>query len=79
MRGTLAELTAWAQEREVRGEVSLVVAGADPADVDPEDLVAEVRRRVEAGERLKDAAKAVAAAHGVPARGLYDAAVRAPH
>ena len=78
VRGTLAELTAWAQEREVRGEVSLVVAGAQPADVDPEDLVAEVRRRVEAGERLKDAAKAVAAAHGVPARGLYDAAVRAP-
>ena len=33
----------------------------------------------EAGERLKDAAKAVAAAHGVPARGLYDSAVRGPH
>ncbi len=79
VRGTLAELTAWAQEREVRGEVSLVVAGADPADVDPEDAGGEVRRRVAAGERLKDAAKAVAAAHGVPARGLYDAAVRAPH
>ena len=63
----------------MRGEVTVVVGGADPADVDPEELVAEVRRRVAAGERLKDAAKAVAGAHGVPARGLYDAAVRASH
>ena len=75
VRGSLAELVAWAGGREVRGEVSLVVAGADPAEADPEALVAEVLRRAAEGERLKDAAKAVASARGVAARDLYDAAL----
>ncbi len=77
VRGTLAGLAAWAQEREVRGEVSLVVAGAPEVEADPAELVAQVVRRSADGERLKDAAKAVAAANGVPARELYDAALRA--
>jgi len=78
VRGTLAELVGWAGGREVRGEVSLVVAGADPPATDPQQLVAEVLRRAHDGERLKDAAKAVAAASGVPARDLYDAALAGP-
>ncbi len=77
VRGTLAELTTWAQEREVRGEVSLVVAGVPETDADPAELVALVVRRAAEGERLKDAAKAVAAAHGVPVRELYAAALTA--
>jgi 16S rRNA (cytidine1402-2'-O)-methyltransferase len=78
-REPLAELAAWAASGAVLGEVTLVVAGA-PAPEPPSDLaelVAEVRRRVGAGERLKDAAAAVAAGTGVRKRDLYDAATRA--
>lgn len=75
LRGTLAELAAHTAEHEVLGEVAIVVAGADTVEADPEDLVAEVLRRTEAGERMKDAAKAVArGASGVGARELYDGA-----
>ncbi len=74
-RGRLTELAAWA-EADVRGEITVVVGGAPPPDLpDPADLVPAVRKRVAAGERLKDAAAAVAAEHGVPARALYNAAV----
>ncbi len=75
-RGTLAELAQWATG-EVRGEIVVVVGGAQrPAGGgDLTALVAEVRARVDAGERLKDAARAVAAAAGVPIRTLYEAAL----
>jgi 16S rRNA (cytidine1402-2'-O)-methyltransferase len=60
----------------VRGEITVVLSGASPVGP-PEvaDLVGEVTERVTAGERLKDAVAAVAAAHGVPKRDLYQAAV----
>ncbi|MGP9537416.1 16S rRNA (cytidine(1402)-2'-O)-methyltransferase [Brachybacterium sp. AOP43-C2-M15] len=76
VRGTLAELAVWAQEGEVLGEVVLVVAGAEPVAVRAEDLVGQVLDRVEAGERLKSAAKEVARGHaGVGASELYDLAL----
>lgn len=72
LRGTLAELVQWAEGDEVRGEIVLLV-GPFVGSAEPADLVVEVRARVEAGERMKDAAKAVAAQHrGVSARDLYD-------
>ncbi len=73
-RGTLAELADWASERTLLGEVTLVLAGAEQAP--PPDLAALaalVSERVAAGERRKDAARAVAADHGVRARDLYEA------
>ncbi len=75
-RGTLADLVQWASG-EVRGEIVVVVGGATrPAGGgDLTALVAQVRARVDAGERLKDAARAVAAAAGVPTRALYDASL----
>ena len=76
MRGTLAELAAWARGTEVLGEIAIVVAPAPPREEDPADLAALVLARAEAGERLKDAAKAVAREHErVSARELYDAAL----
>jgi len=77
-RGSLGELATWAAGG-VRGEVTVVLAGAvasDPPDV--ADLVEEVTERVSAGQRLKDAVAAVATAHGVPKRDLYQAAVDNP-
>lgn len=71
-RGTLGELAAWAREREVLGEIVIVVGGSRTVEADAVDLVGEVLERTAAGERMKDAARAVAAAHeGVTGRELY--------
>lgn len=76
-RGTLAELAAWAGERDVLGEVTLVVAGADPKarTVDPGLLRSEVESRMAAGLTRRDAVDGVAAANGLSRRVVYDAAV----
>ena len=74
-RGGLAALAQWAADG-VRGEVTVVLSGAPAADPpDVADLVDEVTERVSSGERLKEAVAAVATAHGVAKRDLYQAAV----
>lgn len=76
LRGTLGELTAWAEDSEVLGEIVIVVGPAPQQEANAEDHVEAVLARAAAGERLKDAAKAVAAGvQGVSARELYDAAL----
>ncbi|HEV8164500.1 MAG TPA: 16S rRNA (cytidine(1402)-2'-O)-methyltransferase [Actinomycetota bacterium] len=76
-RGGLAELAAWAADG-VRGEVTVVVAGAGPAEAAaPEDQVAQVERLVAAGVRLKEATAEVASRQGVSRRVLYDAVLAA--
>ncbi|MCS6712640.1 16S rRNA (cytidine(1402)-2'-O)-methyltransferase [Brachybacterium sp. EF45031] len=78
VRGTLAELAEHADATEVLGEVVLVISGADEVSPRPEDLLDEVLQRAAAGERLKDAAKAVAAGRsGISARDLYERALAA--
>ena len=78
LRGSLTELAAWASEGQVRGEITVVLAGAAPtAAPSVESLVQAVRERVDDGERLKDAVSVVATAAGVPKRELYAAALAA--
>ena len=76
VRGTLAELAEWATG-EVRGEITVVVAGATGPAGSVEDAVAEVLARVEAGERFKSAVAEVAAASGLAKNELYEAALAA--
>lgn len=77
IRGSLTELAEWATG-EVRGEITVVLAGADLAEApSTESLVEEVQSRVEDGERLKDAVAAVAAATSTSKRDLYNAALAA--
>ena len=76
VRGGLGELADWASG-EVRGEITVVVAGASGPSLSPEDAVAEVLARVEAGERLKDAAAAVASETGHQKSRLYNDALSA--
>jgi 16S rRNA (cytidine1402-2'-O)-methyltransferase len=87
-RGTLAELVTVMADGRVpaRGEFVLVVAMASPADSaaaaeaagsgsEADRLataLAEVERRVAAGAGRSEAARAVAAATGIPRRQLYD-------
>lgn len=73
-RGNLGELKEKASE--VRGEIVLVVAGAAPqTPLTPTEAVGLVLSRVEDGERLKDAVKAVAAQSGISAKVLYNQAL----
>jgi 16S rRNA (cytidine1402-2'-O)-methyltransferase len=76
-RGTLASLATWAAERPLKGEVTIVVAGAvhDPGSAEqPADLDA-ARARVDAlvqtGLPRSQAAKQVAVETGLPRRELF--------
>ncbi|MFJ3790298.1 16S rRNA (cytidine(1402)-2'-O)-methyltransferase [Kitasatospora sp. NPDC090091] len=78
-RGPLGELAAWAAEG-VKGEITVVVAGAPPAapqELTPAELARLVAVREEAGERRKEAIAAVAAELSVPKREVFDAVVAA--
>jgi len=76
-RGPLGELAAWAADG-VRGEITVVLAGAGPTVVlDTAALVEQVLERAATGVRLKDAVSEVAAESGVSRKALYDAAVTA--
>ena len=75
-RGTVTDLGVWAAEG-VKGEITVVVQGAEAAAADPAHAVGEVLARVARGIRLKDAAGEVAAETGLSKKALYDAALAA--
>jgi len=79
-RGPLVDLVAWAADG-VRGEVTIVVAGAPPAPSlgpDPDMWRAAVADLERGGTPRKAAIAQVAQAAGVPKRQVYDAVHRAP-
>jgi 16S rRNA (cytidine1402-2'-O)-methyltransferase len=73
-RGGVAELAEWAADG-VRGEITVVVAGATAQVTSLEEALPGIRERVAAGERLKDVCADVAARTGLSKKALYDAAV----
>src|SRR6478672_9063341 len=77
-RGTLDALASWAAEG-VRGEITVVVAGAPEPTVEltPDELVRQVGVREAAGLTRKEAVAAVAQETGLPKREVYDAVVAA--
>jgi 16S rRNA (cytidine1402-2'-O)-methyltransferase len=77
-RGPLSELAAWAAEG-VRGEITLVVAGAvaAPVELSPGELADAVAAEEAAGATRKDAIRAVVVRTGLPRRTVYDAVVAA--
>ena len=77
-RGTLAELAEWAESERIRGEIVIIVEGAQtPETPEAQDVVQLVLDRVAGGERLKSACAAVAAETGTSKRDLYEAALAA--
>ena len=79
-RTTLAQAVERYQEQDPRGEFVLVVAGREPvkeAAVSLEEGVRMVLDRREAGVRMKDAVRQVAAATGLSRNELYDAVLKA--
>ena len=75
VRGTLAELVAL--QREWRGEICLVVAGAEASAVTLAEGVAEVLALTASGLRLKQASEQVAELTGLSKRELYQGALSA--
>jgi 16S rRNA (cytidine1402-2'-O)-methyltransferase len=73
-RGGLEELADWAADG-LRGEITVVVAGAAPAVTSLEEALPGIRERVASGERLKEVCADVAATTGLSKKALYDAAV----
>jgi 16S rRNA (cytidine1402-2'-O)-methyltransferase len=80
-RGGLADLAKWADEGEVRGEITVVVGGAVPGagrQLSGPELAELVFAREEAGGlRRKEAIAEVAAEVGLPKREVFDAVVAA--
>lgn len=74
-RAPLGELVAWAGDG-VRGEITIVVAGAPPgrSSATSDDLSAAVAALVADGLSRRDAVDAVAAKHGISRRQVYAAA-----
>lgn len=75
-RGSIGQALRDWEDREIRGEFTLVVAGAPPAPSgDPaakyRELYAEIVGRQEKGEKLSGIVQEIAAREGISRRGLY--------
>ncbi|WHU45716.1 16S rRNA (cytidine(1402)-2'-O)-methyltransferase [Gordonia sp. L191] len=75
-RGTLAELAAWAAGG-VKGEITVVVAGAVAGDPDLDELVARAIALTDDGMRLKDACAQVVKGTNASRRDVYEAVLAA--
>ncbi len=76
LRDSLAALAGWASSGEVLGEITVVVAGAEPVVADLSALAEQARSRAVSGERLKAVVSELAEASGVSKRELYNLATR---
>ena len=79
IRGTLSELSEWADSTEVLGEITIVIAGAvtDSASLTAADMVGRVREFEAAGMDRKSAIATVADEFGIAKRLVYAAVVDA--
>ena len=77
IRGTISELVEWSSEREILGEITVVLAGFDATSnvYSTGDLIQRVIARERAGEVRKDAIAAVARELNLPKRTVFDAMV----
>jgi 16S rRNA (cytidine1402-2'-O)-methyltransferase len=72
LRGQLSELPAALEAATLKGEIVVVIGGADATEaLDAEALVEEARALVADGTRARDAAKSVAKRHGASANEIY--------
>lgn len=77
-RGTLGELNAWVNEREILGEVTVVIEGAQPSEVaarTAQEIAAQVSLRESTGMERREAIAAVAEEFRLRKREVFDALV----
>jgi 16S rRNA (cytidine1402-2'-O)-methyltransferase len=79
IRGTLSQLSTWADTNEVLGEITLVIQGAvlDSAALTADEMVARVREFEAAGMDRKGAIASVATEFSIAKRLVYAAVVDA--
>ena len=77
IRGTLGELLAWSSDREILGEITIVLHGFDAStkSYSGDELVNLVLERESAGMSRKDAIGIVAKQLDLPKRQVFDALV----
>ncbi len=71
IRGGLSMILSVAQERNLKGEMVLVVSGAEKAEPEQIDIKNELRKLVEGGMSKKEAVKELVRVHGVPRNQVY--------
>jgi 16S rRNA (cytidine1402-2'-O)-methyltransferase len=77
-RGSLSELNRWVEQREILGEVTLVIEGAQLSEVaarTPEEIAAQVALREATGMERREAVAAVAEEFRLRKREVFDALV----
>jgi len=77
VRGSITELISWSKSKEILGEITVVIAGFDPASrqIADEDLIKMVLELEEFGESRKEAIAQVAKKYAVAKRVVFDAMV----
>ncbi len=77
-RGTLADAALhWANDGTTKGEFTVVIEGAEPAEPSMADALTAALAMVAEGTSASDAVRSVAATHGVRRNELYDSVVKA--
>ncbi|MEO8425257.1 MAG: 16S rRNA (cytidine(1402)-2'-O)-methyltransferase [Actinomycetota bacterium] len=72
LRGRLSELPGLLDAATLKGEIVVVIGGADPSEgPDVDELVEDARVLVAGGTRAREAAKSVAKRHGASANDIY--------
>ena len=74
-RGTLADLVDWAKT-EPKGEMVLVIAGAQPQQFDIAELALKAAEMSRSGVRLKEACSDLAKEFGASSSAIYSAALK---
>lgn len=76
LRGLVSEVRALIDDRELKGELVVVIGGARAAAPDVDELVAEAAALVASGRRKREAVAEVARRHGASANAIYSAMIR---
>ena len=74
IRGSLAEVLAWAQTDQVRGEFVILLAGNsgdDKSSEMTEDPIEQIKHLIDQGEKVNTAIKLVAKKRGLNRQALY--------
>jgi 16S rRNA (cytidine1402-2'-O)-methyltransferase len=74
VRGTLAELVSYYEDQPVKGEVVVILAGAEPVPADDAETAAAeaARQLLDAGGSARDVAKEIAARFQLPRNAAYN-------
>jgi 16S rRNA (cytidine1402-2'-O)-methyltransferase len=71
LRGSAVDLSAQLADREWRGELTLVIAGASAVPAAPESIMAEIRGLKNGGMRVKEIAALIGEKYSVKKRDVY--------